>query len=34
MEALYEDGGHVLERYFEIKEIKEGAVAISKLNKK
>jgi hypothetical protein len=34
MEALYEDGGHVLSRYFEIKNLDEGAIAISKLNKK
>ena len=34
MEALYEDGGHVLGRYFEIKDLKEGAMAISKINKK
>jgi hypothetical protein len=32
MEALYEDGGHVLSRYFEIKDLTEGAVpAISKI---
>ena len=34
MEALYEDGGHVLSRYFEIKDLKEGAMAVSKINKK
>ena len=35
MEALYEDGGHVLERYFEIKDLNEGvAPAISKIAKK
>ena len=35
MEALYEDGGHVLERYFEIKDLNEGVgAAISKLHKK
>jgi hypothetical protein len=32
MEALYEDGGHILNRYFEIKDLAEGiAPAISKL---
>lgn len=32
MEALYDDGGHVLERYFEIKDLNEGsAPAISKI---
>jgi len=35
MEALYEDGGHVLSRYFEIKDLNEGvSAAISKLGKK
>lgn len=35
MEALYEDGGHVLARYFEIKDLKEGQkMAISKIVKK
>ena len=35
MEALYEDGGHVLERYFEIKDLNEGSgPAISKIAKK
>lgn len=34
MEALYEDGGHVLERYFEIKDLSEGvAPAVSKIVK-
>jgi len=32
MEALYEDGGHVLSRYFEIKDLTEGvSPAVSKL---
>lgn len=30
MEALYEDGAHVVERYYEIKDLKEG-VAVSKI---
>lgn len=35
MEALYEDGGHVLSRYFEIKDLQEGVgPAISKIGKK
>jgi HPt (histidine-containing phosphotransfer) domain-containing protein len=35
MEALYEDGGHVLGRYFEIKDLNEGSgPAISKIAKK
>jgi hypothetical protein len=34
MEALYEDAGHVFNRYFEIKDLKEGAMAVSKINKK
>lgn len=35
MEALYEDGGKVLERYFEIKDLNEGSgPAISKIAKK
>lgn len=35
MEALYEDGGHVLSRYFEIKDLNEGVgAAVSKLHKK
>ena len=35
MEALYEDGGHVLGRYFEIKDLNEGTgPAISKIAKK
>ena len=35
MEALYEDGGHVLSRYFEIKDLTEGVMpAIPKLQKK
>jgi len=34
MEALYEDGGHVLSRYFEIKDLNEGAgPAVSKIQK-
>jgi Ni,Fe-hydrogenase I large subunit len=34
MEALYEDGGHVLSRYFEIKDLNEGAgPAVSKIKK-
>lgn len=32
MEALYEDGGHVLSRYFEIKDLNEGVgPAVSKI---
>lgn len=32
MEALYDDGGHVLERYFEIKDLNEGsAPAVPKI---
>jgi hypothetical protein len=32
MEALYEDGGHILNRYFEIKDLDEGvAPAVSKI---
>jgi division protein CdvB (Snf7/Vps24/ESCRT-III family) len=32
MEALYEDGGHILNRYFEIKDLDEGvAAAVSKI---
>jgi len=32
MEALYEDGGHVLSRYFEIRDLNEGAgPAVSKI---
>jgi hypothetical protein len=33
MEALYEDGGHVLGRYFEIKDLQEGvsSPAVSKI---
>jgi HPt (histidine-containing phosphotransfer) domain-containing protein len=35
MEALYEDGGHVLGRYFEIRDLNEGSgPAISKIAKK
>ena len=35
MEALYEDGGKVLDRYFEIKDLNEGTgPAISKIAKK
>jgi HPt (histidine-containing phosphotransfer) domain-containing protein len=35
MEALYEDGGHILERYFEIKDLNEGVgAAVSKIHKK
>ena len=34
MEALYEDGGHVLSRYFEIRDLNEGAgPAVSKIKK-
>jgi hypothetical protein len=34
MEALYEDGGYLLERYFEIKDLSEGvAPAVSKIVK-
>ena len=34
MEALYEDGGHILNRYFDIKDLDEGiAPAVSKLKK-
>jgi Ni,Fe-hydrogenase I large subunit len=34
MEALYEDGGHVLSRYFEINDLNEGSgPAVSKINK-
>lgn len=35
MEALFEDGGHLLSRYFEIKDLQEGSSpAISKIQKK
>jgi hypothetical protein len=34
MESLYEDGGHLLGRYFEINDLNEGlAPAISKIKK-
>ena len=34
MEALYEDGGHVLSRYFEIRDLNEGTgPAVSKIKK-
>lgn len=32
MEALYEDGAHIVERYYEIKDLQEGAApAVSKI---
>jgi len=34
IEALYEDAAHVIERYYEIKDLKEGSSAISKIVQK
>lgn len=34
IEALYEDAAHIIERYYEIKDLQEGAAAISKISPK
>lgn len=34
LEAAYEDGAHVVERYYEIKDLQEGAMAVSKIQAK
>lgn len=33
MQAAYDDGRHVIERYYEIKDLQEGAQAVSKISK-
>lgn len=34
IESLYEDAAHVISRYYEINDLKEGAMAVSKIVKK